>query len=117
MSNFFTEHFTTIITTIFGVGGFYDSFKQRKKNKLDALNSMQLAYDKYVDDANKKYDELRKEISDLKDSHRKEIESLKALHSKEINLLREKLQNVEELWKTKYESLKKAFDTYKKSHP
>ncbi len=103
MKDFLVQNVMAIIATIFGAGGFYDSWKQRKKNQADALDGMQRAYDKYVEDSNEKFEQMRKEIADLTKAQKE----LKEAHHKEM----ERLKNY---WKEKYDNLKKEFDNYKK---
>ncbi len=96
MKDFFTEHIVSILSMIFGAGGFYDSYKQRKKNQADALDRMQATYDKFVEDFNERYNDLKQEVSDLKKNHHQELINLK------------------NYWETKYSKLKKEFEDYKK---
>lgn len=95
MKQYILDNIGTILGFLFGAGGLYDSYLQRKKRKTDALSGMQELYDRFVEDTNKKIVEFQAEISELK----------------------EEIERVETSWQKKYNALKKAFDTYKKSHP
>ncbi|WP_028890875.1 hypothetical protein [Tenacibaculum sp. 47A_GOM-205m] len=106
MKQYIAENLPTILGYLFGVGGMFDSYLQRKRRKTDALSGMQSTYDKFVEDYDKKFEEMRKEIKYLKEEHAKEIETL-----------RSKLNEVEAYWQKRYNSLKQSFDNYKKLHP
>ncbi len=107
MEKFISDNIMAIISIVFGAGGFFDAYRQRKKNQADALEAMQRAYDKYVDDSVARYDELRKEIVELKKSHKEEITSLKEAHKHEM-------QELKQEWSEKYNALKSSFENYKK---
>ncbi len=95
MKDFFTNHLDTIIAYFFGAGGLVGAIVERKKRKTDALSSMQELYDRFVQDAEKKFSGFEKEILKLNN----------------------KIISVEERWKEKYEALKQDYETYKKEHP
>lgn len=91
----FIENIGTVLAVLFGAGGFYDSYSQRKKRKTDALSGMQELYDKFVEDTNKKIVEFQGEISSLKSE----------------------IERVETSWQKKYAALKAEFNNYKRTHP
>ena len=95
MKEYLVDNIGNIVAYLFGAGGFFSWYSERRRRKTDALSGMQTAYDKYVEDSDKKFDEMRQEIKDLQT----------------------KLDKVEEYWKKKYSTLKSAFDTYKRTHP
>ncbi len=98
MVEFITQNFGAILGALFGVGGLYDSYRQRKKNQADALDRMQTTYDKFVEDFNERYQDLKNEVQELKQNHHNEMERLKTY------------------WENKYEKLKNEFEDYKKKH-
>ena len=95
MKQYLLDNFDHVFAYLFGAGGIFSFIIERKKKKTDALSGMQLAYDKYVEDSDKKFEEMRSEVSTL----------------------RTKLEEVETQWRQKYNSLKREFDIYKKTHP
>ncbi len=96
----------TFLGVLFGAGGLYDSYLQRKKRKTDALSGMQTAYDKFVEDYDKKFDDVVSEMASLKENHKIDISKVQS-----------KVEKVDERWSQKYNALKKEFDIYKKTHP
>lgn len=95
MKQYILDNIGTILGFLFGAGGLYDSYLQRQKRKTDALSGMQKLYDKFVEDTNEKITEFKTEIATLK----------------------QEIERVEISWQKKYNTLKKAFDTYRKKHP
>ena len=95
MKQYIIDNIDHVFAYLFGAGGLFSVWLERKKKKTDALSGMQLAYDKYVEDSDKKFEEMRSEVSTL----------------------RTKLEEVETQWRQKYNSLKREFDIYKKTHP
>ncbi|MFL0067860.1 hypothetical protein V2647_03615 [Tenacibaculum maritimum] len=95
MKQYILDNLPMILGFLFGAGGLYDSYLQRKRRKTDALSGMQELYDKFVEDTNQKITEFQAEISSLKSE----------------------IERVENSWQKKYNALKKAFDNYKKQHP
>lgn len=80
MTQWLTDNLLTIITTLFGGTSFLGYVLERKKRRIqekqetiDALKSMQDAYDRFTADALKKYDEVVKELEKVK----KELEQVK----------------------------------------
>lgn len=106
MTDFFSNHLDSILAYIFGAGGLFTAWTEKKKRKTDALSGMQLAYDKFIEDYDKKFEEMRSEVAMLKNTHQEEISKLQS-----------KLEKVEASWRQKYNALKTAFDNYKKTHP
>ena len=95
MKQYLIEHLDHVLAYVFGAGGLLSVWIERKKKKTDALSGMQAAYDKYVEDSDQKFEAMKLEVSTLK----------------------KQLEKVEAYWKQKYSSLKKEFDTYKRTHP
>lgn len=95
MKEYVIEHLDQIFSYVFGAGGLFSAWREHKKTKTDALSRMQAAYDKYVEDSDQKFEDMKLEVSTLK----------------------KQLEKVEAYWKQKYSSLKKEFDTYKTTHP
>ncbi len=67
------DNFLTLLTTLFGGTSFLGYVLERKKRRIqekqettDALKSMQEAYDKFSQDLLKRYDDLNKEVIELK---------------------------------------------------
>lgn len=95
MKEYLVNNLDNILAYIFGAGGFFSWYSERKRRKIDAFSVMQTSYDKYVEDSDKKFEEMKKEIA----------------------YFQTKLEKVEEHWRKKYNALKKEFDIYKKTHP
>lgn len=106
MKEFLTNHIDSIIAYILGAGGLIDAWRERRKRQADALSSMQNSYDKFVEDYDRKFEAMRTDMI-----------SMEKKHVDEINKLEDKLEKVEKHWRQKYNSLKLAFDNYKKAHP
>ena len=106
MKEFLLNHIDSILAYLFGAGGLFTAWTEKKKRKTDALSALQLVYDKFIEDYDKKFEEIRSEIATLKSTHQEEIAKLQS-----------KLEKVEAFWKQKYTALKTAFDQYKKTHP
>ena len=101
MKQYLLEHIEVIIGYIFGAGGMFTAWTERKKRrqefvKAETQNQQQVVdlYQEALDDLKKRYDEKFSELET------------------EIKQLRTNL----DLWKSKYRDLKKEFDTYKKDH-
>lgn len=67
------ENLLTLITTLFGGTSFVGYILERKKRRIqeklettDALKSMQEAYDRFSQDLLKRYEDLSKEMFDIK---------------------------------------------------
>jgi len=95
MKEFFVNHIDTIFAYIFGAGGLFSAWTQRKKRKTDALMGMQDNYARFVEHSERKFRDFEDEITSL----------------------REEIKRVEEHWKRKYDALKRQFENYKKAHP
>ena len=95
MIEFIENNLITILGYLLGTGGIFSAWSERRKRKINALSGMQAAYDKYVEDSDKKFEEMRGEIASLKSD----------------------LVKVEASWKQKYKALKSDFDQYRKKHP
>lgn len=106
MKDFIADNLDNIIAYLFGAGGFFSWLSEKRKRRISALSGMQEAYDKFVEDSDKKFEDMRKEIS-----------SLKVTHAQQVQELKKKIKEIETFWSQKYNALKKAFDNYKKSHP
>ncbi|WP_435263006.1 hypothetical protein [Tenacibaculum sp. nBUS_03] len=106
MKQYIVDNIGTVLAVLFGAGGLYDSYLQRKKRKTDALSGMQTAYDKFVEDYDKKFDDVVSEMASLKENHKIDISKVQS-----------KVEKVDEHWRKKYNALKKEFDIYKKTHP
>ena len=89
----------------------------RKQRKVESLDGISAAYDKFVEDHNERYASITAELHDLK----KEVSQLKNIlqsNTKEIELLKKEnaLLHIEiDTWKKKYNDLKLSFDRYKKT--
>jgi uncharacterized protein YlxW (UPF0749 family) len=95
MKQYLIDNLDHVFAYLFGAGGLFSFWIERKKKKTDALSGMQIAYDKFVEDSDKKFEEMKNEVSTLKS----------------------KIEQVEASWRQKYNSLKREFDIYKKTHP
>ncbi len=78
MTQWLTDNLLTIITTLFGGTSFLGYVSERKKRRIqekqettDALKSMQDAYDRFTADALKKYDEVVRELAEVREELRK----------------------------------------------
>lgn len=95
------KHIDTIIASLIGGGGVAGWWNERRKKRSNALKSMQGLYDEFVSDASQKFAEMKAEVERLK----KEIHEIDSRwSSKYAGLLK------------KYNSLKTAFDAYRKKH-
>lgn len=86
----------TGILAFFGGGLLERKLKKAdiKTAETNAILSMQNAYNHFVEDSKQRYDDLKIQVDSLK----------KELH------------RVELYWKNKYQSLKKEFEEYRKTH-
>ena len=73
MKDWLIANIFTIIATLFGSGSLFAYVTERKKRKIerknlatDALKSMQDAYDRFTEDANERYNEIKLEKEELK---------------------------------------------------
>ncbi|TSE05679.1 hypothetical protein [Aquimarina algiphila] len=101
MKEFLTNHIESILGFLFGAGGLFSAWAERKKRKQELvqaeIQSQQQVVDLYqeaLDDLKKRYDEKFSELEG------------------EIKQLRTNL----DLWKGKYRTLKSEFDAYRKAH-
>jgi len=60
------EYLPKVAPYIFGAGGLLAYFQGRKQRRANAMASMQIAYDKFVEDNMAQNAELKQQISDLK---------------------------------------------------
>jgi len=99
MKDLITQHIGEIITFLAGLGAWgYERKKREQELKGKETSNQQQVVDLYqgaLDDLKKRYDE---KFADLE-------AEMKRLHK---NL---------DLWKGKYQGLKKEFDNYRKTHP
>ena len=79
--------------------------------RVDALKSMQDAYDKFTEDSLKKYGDLSTEVQDLKEKLT-EVTSQLSVEKQNYTILREEHDKL----KISYNNLKKDFDDYKKKY-
>lgn len=101
MKDFLINNFEIILPYLFGAGGLFTAWTERKKRKqeiqqAETQNQQQVVdlYQEALDDLKKRYDEKFKELDvDLK-----------------------QLRHNLDLWKGKYRILKKEFDEYRESH-
>lgn len=89
----------------------------KKQRRIESLDGISAAYDKFVEDHNERYESISAELHDLK----KEVSQLKNIlqsNTREIELLKKEnaLLHIEiDTWKKKYNDLKLSFDRYKKT--
>ena len=97
MLDFIQSHIDALITAfIGGVSGWFFTRKQQDANvkvtQGDALQGMQLAYDKLVEDMNAKFDELKQDNVELKNQvgklHKENLELKKLIRTLQKNELR-----------------------------
>lgn len=99
MKIFLEENLPAIITGILGLSAWI--FEKRKKNaeiqevESNALSSMQQAYDKFVADSNRKFDEMKAEL----ELSRKEVAQSRI----EVQELKAEIEE----WQAKYERVLK----------
>ena len=81
--NFILENWNMILAFLGPVAGFFAGFKSRKidtrKKAIDALQNMQVAYDKFTEQTNKQVDRLMKEIDHLKMQNYSQGETMRLL--------------------------------------
>ncbi|WP_299627756.1 hypothetical protein [uncultured Tenacibaculum sp.] len=101
MKEFLVNHIDVIIGYLFGAGGMFTAWTERKKRrqelvKAETQNQQQVVdlYQEALDDLKKRYDEKFNELET------------------EIKQLRTNL----DLWKSKYRDLKNEFEVYKNNH-
>jgi predicted negative regulator of RcsB-dependent stress response len=99
MKEYFINNIDTILAYIFGAGGLFSAWKERKKHRVDLLTSIQEIYTHFLKDYDQKFVDMSKDIADLKTKHEKEIAELQVF------------------WQRKYDALKSEFDKYKRTHP
>ena len=92
MKDFVIQHLDAIVTAVIGgASGWFFTRKQQaaevKVTEGNALEGMQRAYDKLVEDMNAKFEELKKDNADLK----AEVEHLHT-ENKELKRLIKKMQ-------------------------
>lgn len=85
MKSFITENYDKIIGYLFGGGGILAFFSSRRKSKLDAFQQMQKGYKDFIEDSNKRFDDLQKLVED----QNKELELLRPLKSQVETLSKE----------------------------
>jgi chromosome segregation ATPase len=88
----------------------------KKQRKVESLDGIAAAYDKFVADHNDRYDAIKQELETLK-SEVSELNNVLKNNTKEIEVLKKEntLLHFEiDTWKKKYTALKSAFDMYKK---
>lgn len=101
MKDFLINHIESILAYLFGAGGLFSAWAERKKRKQELVqaeiqNQQQVVdlYQEALNDLKKRYDEKFSELET------------------ELKQLRTNL----DLWKGKYRSLKSEFDNYRKTH-
>lgn len=113
-----------IITTILSGGGLFAYFTERKKRKIqeakeassakleeaNALETIQLVYDKFVKDSLDRYAELKNQLDVIKTELQSVYHQLE-LVSKELEEEKERNYSL----KADYEDLKRACEQYTKS--
>lgn len=100
MKEFLINHIDSVLPYLFGAGGFFSWYSERKKRKqeiarAETQNQQQVVdlYQEALDDLKKRYDEKFSELES------------------EIGQLRTNL----DLWKSRYKTLKQEFENYKRT--
>ena len=101
MREFIINHIDVIISYIFGAGGIFSAWTERKKRKQELVKAETQNQQKVVDLYQEALDDLKKRY----DEKFHELET-------EIKQLRTNL----DLWKSKYRDLKGEFEKYKSDH-
>jgi archaellum component FlaC len=98
------------------IAGLIAYITTKRKRKVESLDGIAAAYDRFVEDHNDRYDAIKSELEMLK----KEVSELNIIIKQNTNEIEDlKKENVllhQEVddWKKKYNILKSAFDLYKK---
>jgi len=114
----FTNYIGEIITAVVtAVVAWFSRGKMQKaetqNSEANAMQAMQVAYDRYVEHNNAVNAHLTERMKSLED----EMHKRDAFWEKKYSTLENELHRVEKYWKDKYETLKKAFESYKREHP
>ncbi|MEO2064500.1 MAG: hypothetical protein ABGW97_16070 [Christiangramia sp.] len=122
MSEFFTEYLGIFLTALItgGVGGFFGWFFERKRKKVEVKNLAVEGEKGKADYLQAIMDSYQDALTDLRVRYEERYEFMKNeydLKFENQNLKIDKLKKDQEMWKNKYNSLKKEFDAYKKKHP
>lgn len=107
MTEFFREYFGMLLggTITGGLAGFFAWFWKRKATKVDYSKGIVDLYQDTLDDLKQRYEER---YLFLKSEYDYKFSAL--------NLKMEALEREQDMWKNKYNDLKKSFDAYKKKH-
>lgn len=115
MNQFLLENALSILTSLFGAGGVWAYYSERKKRKIeektlsaDALQKMQEAYDRFTQDQKKRYTDLSDEVTELKKKYAI-VQTELEVKDKEYTVLK----RAHEILKAEHDKLKKAFATLK----
>tara|TARA_R110002126_G_scaffold1121_4_gene6741 strand:+ start:2617 stop:2967 length:351 start_codon:yes stop_codon:yes gene_type:complete len=93
-------------------GGRKTKASKEKKEESGALTSMQKTYNEFVIDQKDFVMEQRAQNAEIRNELYKVKEELRDVKD-ELGIAREEIKT----WKTKYNYLKKQFETYKQTHP
>jgi chromosome segregation ATPase len=98
------------------IAGLIAYLTTRKQRKVESLDGIAAAYDKFVEDHNESYSAMKRELETLK-SEVLELKNILTTNTKEIELLKKENAQLHieiNTWKKKYNDLKLSFDKYKK---
>lgn len=132
MGDFLQKYLAEILTafSITSIAGFSGWFWERKRKGVEVKNlqtegnkaeadygkAIMDMYQEALTDLKLRYEER---LKDLKDKYEERYIFLKNeydLKFENLNLQMEKLKKDQEMWRNKYNSLKKEFDAYKMNH-
>lgn len=119
------DNFPAIFSCLFGGGGLFLFFLERKKNRAftsqevakagqeeaTALSNMRQAYKEFTEDMTQRYEVLSEEVKDLKKKLLTVTTQVKEEEEK-YDILKTSYDKL----KVSYDNLKKEFDNYKKKH-
>lgn len=117
LQQYLGEFIMVVITT--GIGGFFGWFFERKRKKVEVDNLKAEGSKTKVDYSKSIIDLYQEALSDLKNQYEERYSFLKNeydLKFLNMGIQMQQLNQVLDVWKNKYSSLKKEFDAYKKKH-
>lgn len=108
MIDIFLEHIGTLLAGLVSaiLGWVAKSKVSKRAEEADLTAKIQEVYSEFVQHTKTQIHDLQLEIERLK----------KLQHDTDVNW-RQKLNDVDRKWQSKYNALKKSFDNYKKTHP